>query len=185
MTSQVWEKHQGRAQLAELADNIKRRELPDKIIIELNPRQLSLVLSCMRTQSYKLSKEDKPWIPEPGKSNANHTRQTGLVEIAQQIENSIKSANERIKPVSMGPITKNTDQNRRASGTVEFPSGGSDGINTDFSSGSSGDSPSGSDESKRPITQPLEQTESDLGKKGKTSQPTDSGSVHTPASPRQ
>jgi hypothetical protein len=168
--TQVWEKHQGRAQLAELADNIKRRELPDKIIIELNPRQLSLVLSCMRTQSYKLSKEDKPWIPEPGKSNANHTRQTGLVEIAQSISDSIKLSNERNKSVTVGLITKNADQHPGSSGTVELPgnSTGTDSSGNSTRADSSGSNANRNTDSKRPIAQPLEQTESDSGKKGKT-----------------
>jgi hypothetical protein len=167
--TQVWEKHQGRAQLAELADNIKRRELPDKIIIELNPRQLSLVLSCMRTQSYKLSKEDKPWIPEPGKSNANHTRQTGLVEIAQSIADSIKLSNERNKPVSVG-LTKNTDQHPGSSGTVELPgnSAGTDSSGNSAGTDSSGSNANRNTDSKRPVAQPLEQAESDSRKKGET-----------------
>ena len=79
MKSRVWTKHPGRGQLAEIVDRIKGRDLPDSITVTLDPRQLSLLLSCMRTQSYKLSKEDKPYIPEEVKTNANHNRQTGLV----------------------------------------------------------------------------------------------------------
>jgi hypothetical protein len=157
--TQIWEKHPGRAQLAELADNIKRRELPDKIIIELDPRQLSLVLSCMRTQSYKLHKEDKPWIPEPGKSNANHTRQTGLVKIAQQIEKSIKTHSDRNKQQSTN------DNNASQRGTPEAIQLPGDGLSAAFSSGSqrSGNNPSGGSEPERSVTQPLEQTQPDIG----------------------
>ena len=151
MKSRVWTKHPGRGQLAEIVDLIKGRDLPDNITVTLDPRQLSLLLSCMRTQSYKLSKEDKPYIPEEGKTNANHTRQTGLVEIAQQIQKSIKSTSDRNKQSAI-----NNNASRGSSEAIQLPG---DGPSAAFSSGSqrSGDSRSGSDQQERSVTQPLEQ----------------------------
>lgn len=153
MKSRVWTKHPGRGQLAEIVDLIKGRDLPDSITVTLDPRQLSLLLSCMRTQSYKLSKEDKPYIPEEGKTNANHTRQTGLVEIAQQIQNSIKSTSDRNKQQS----AINSNASRGSSEAIELP--GDDRVNVAFSSGSqgSGNSRSGSGQQERSVAQPLEQ----------------------------
>ena len=151
MKSRVWTKHPGRGQLAEIVDLIKGRDLPDNITVTLDPRQLSLLLSCMRTQSYKLSKEDKPYIPEEGKTNANHTRQTGLVEIAQQIQKSIKSTSDRNKQSAI-----NNNASRGSSEAIQLLG---DGPSATFSSGSqgSGDSRSGSDQQERSVAQPLEQ----------------------------
>ena len=159
MKSRVWTKHPGRGQLAEIVDLIKGRDLPENITVTLDPRQLSLLLSCMRTQSYKLSKEDKPYIPEPGKTNANHTRQTGLVEIAQQIQNSIKSTSDRNKQQS----AINNNASRGSSEAIQLP--GDDRVNVTFLSGSqgSGDSRSGSGQQERSVAQPLEQTEPHTG----------------------
>ena len=159
MKSRVWTKHPGRGQLAEIVDLIKGRDLPDNITVTLDPRQLSLLLSCMRTQSYKLSKEDKPYIPEPGKTNANHTRQTGLVEIAQQIQSAIKANSDRNKQQS----AINNNASRGSSEAIQLP--GDDTIAVTFSSGSqgSGDSRSGSSQQERSVAQPLEQAAPNTG----------------------
>ena len=157
MKSRVWTKHPGRGQLAEIVDLIKGKDLPESITVTLDPRQLSLLLSCMRTQSYKLSKEDKPYIPEEGKTNANHTRQTGLVEIAQQIQNSIKNS-DRNKQSAI-----NNNASRGSSEAIQLL--GDDRVNVTFSSGSqgSGDSRSGSHQQERSVAQPLEQAEPHTG----------------------
>ena len=154
-----WSKHTGKREVAEIADWVKDADIPNKITFELDPRQCRLLFSCMRTQCYKLNKEDKPFIPEPGKTNANHTRQTGLVEIAQQIQSAIKANSDRNKQQS----AINNNASRGSSEAIQLP--GDDTIAVTFSSGSqgSGDSRSGSSQQERSVAQPLEQAAPNTG----------------------
>ena len=86
----VWEKHKGREVFRELFPSTKG-SFPDKVTIELTSRQLQMLLSSINVNLYKLSKEDKPYLPKSGKKNANHVRQDVLVEIATKIKENISS----------------------------------------------------------------------------------------------
>ena len=48
-----------------------------------------MLLSSINVNLYKLSKEDKPFLPTDGKKNANHVRQDILVSIATKIKENI------------------------------------------------------------------------------------------------
>ena len=86
----VWEKHKGREEFKRLFPSMKHK-FPDTTKIELDPRELQMLLSSINVNLYKLSKEDKPYLPKSGKKNANHVRQDVLVEIATKIKENISS----------------------------------------------------------------------------------------------
>ena len=84
----IWEKHKGRAVFKELFPST-RGNFPEDIKIELSARELQMLLSSINVNLYKLSKEDKPYLPKDGKKNANHVRQDILVSIATKIKGNI------------------------------------------------------------------------------------------------
>lgn len=84
----VWEKHKGRETFRDLFPSTKGK-FPDTVSIELDAREVQMLLSSINVNLYKLSKEDRPYLPKDGKKNANHVRQDILVSVANKIKENI------------------------------------------------------------------------------------------------
>jgi len=175
-----WEKHQGRRDLAELLDDIKRKDVPlsGDIHVNIPANRLHLLCACLNTLSYKLSKEDKPFIPAQGKKNANHNKQDGLLEIANQIKNAI--SNDKLKSIHGQPV-HGRNENRGGDANIPVPhkTGGTSLSSIGGNSGT--EHPTGTHSGT--VEEQLRQSKSAAWTTGTTSKPEPNGDVrHTETS---